>query len=901
MRKERFIYLGYADPDVKHDAPNWKLIPDTPEEIRRGIDQGYTAKTILSLEYEPEKGKQEPKRWGPLVLDFDYKNGPCKAIKAAKYFIARLCSHYQLDANNLRYWISGSKGCHIEIPDTLIGSEEGSEILTVIYSLMTRVLFLQCLRSTSGWSKMIDFGMFHGGKGRLLRLPNIRRPNGRYKVPVNAEEFLNLPPEELMKLTAEPRPEFSDGYVVGARSDALHSLFQEIKENLEQYLPKKQNDFLEAINKCAFLSHCVEDAEKLTEPEWWAFVSILVTLGKMGERYIHIFSRPYPEYSSSETAAKIAQAKAENKPKTCAYIKQQGWVTCPEGCSLYSPCDVFGNNVRKQMKSSFIHLQDGLYYTGSEHQSKISTPIKVIGNARAFNGSRWSRVVEITDPLQNKKIIILEMKELYDQGKWLTKLVDAGLILECFSNSRKILQDYIINGEEDVEFVRISDKIGWTPAGDYLLPDTCYGCKEKTLFLGAKETRFNVAGSLEEWKSKVGNYCSENPLFVFALSFALSGIFLKPLNMEGGGVHIFGGSSKGKSTVAVVAGSVCGGGSKDGFIEQWRTTDNALERIAANHNDNLLVLDEVGQADGSTVSKIAYMLANGQGKNRSSADNQLRRASTWSLNFLSTGELTIGDKIREDGRLRVMAGQEVRIIDIPIDCGRNENSLIELHGFSSSKELSDELKRNAKSVYGSPLRAFLEIVIARKEDVLKEISAYMQKFIKKNTSPDYAPQVQRVLKKFALIAATGELAVDKSIFPFQKGEAMRAAAREFRAWLAQRNGVQDGEILAAIDRIRQHFESNRWAYIPKDEQETYGGFRREVIGYKIKQFDCYEVYFALTATLKPLLGNVSRQALIEELEKRKWLAHNSEGRILETISIKGTTVRGLGFHVSRIQ
>lgn len=904
MPTDRFTYFGYSDSAGTPEYPNWRFSPDTPEELQRAIQEGYTAKTILSLEYEPDKGQPEPMRWGPLVLDFDFKEDPHKAIAAAKNFIARLCMYYQLDANSLRYWISGSKGCHIEIPEALIGSEGGSPVLAKVYSLMTKILFTQCLRSGSGWRKMIDMQMFNMGKGRLLRLPNIERPNGRYKVPVSADEFLDFTPQKLMGLTEYPRLDFDTGYIPGSRSEALYSLFQDIKEEVELHTEKKQNEVLEAINKCAFLNHCIEDADKLSEPEWWVFISILVTLGRLGEKCIHIFGRPYPGYSPAETAAKIAQAKAENKPKTCAYIKQQGWVECPVSCSLYCPCNLFGDKPSQQTGSSFCHHSDGLYYANAEDEFKICTPVKVIGIARAFNGVRWSRVIEVTDLLGKKKIIILEMKELYDQGKWLAKLVDAGLILELFHSARKLLQDYIINGEEDVEFVYISDKIGWTPRGDYLLPDLCFGTNEKTLFLGTQETKFNVAGTLEDWKQKVGNYCTGNPLFVFALSFALSGIFLKPLQMESGGVHLFGSSSKGKSTVATVCGSVCGGGGKDGFIEQWRTTDNALERSAASHNDNLLVLDEVGQTDALTVSKIAYMLANGQGKLRATADDQLRKISTWNLNFLSTGELTIGDKIREDTRLRVMAGQEVRIIDIPIDGGNNENSLIKLHGFSSSKELSDELKRNAKSVYGSPLRAFLEIVVAQKEEVFREIRAYMQEFIEANNSADYAPQVQRVLHKFALVAATGEIATDKGIFPFQKGEAMLAAAKEFKAWLGQRNGVLDGEILAAIERIREHFESYSSAYINLEEankQEHYGGLRREIIGYKFREPNGVWIYFTLTPTLKNLIGNANKIVLLEELDKLKWLAHNGNGNILETKSYKGRNMRGLGFIISKMK
>ena len=42
------------------------------------------------------------------------------------------------------------------------------------------------------------------------------------------------------------------------------------------------------------------------------------------------------------------------------------------------------------------------------------------------------------------------------------------------------------------------------------------------------------------------------------------------------------------------------------------------------------------------------------------------------LSFMSTGELTLADKIAEDGRGQVMAGQAVRVLDIPADGGTEQ-------------------------------------------------------------------------------------------------------------------------------------------------------------------------------------------------------------------------------------
>jgi putative DNA primase/helicase len=60
-------------------------------------------------------------------------------------------------------------------------------------------------------------------------------------------------------------------------------------------------------------------------------------------------------------------------------------------------------------------------------------------------------------------------------------------------------------------------------------------------------------------------------------------------------------------------------------------TANGLEAVAATHSDALLCLDEIAQLSGKEAGEVAYMLANGQGKSRSSRDATLRKPAQWRL------------------------------------------------------------------------------------------------------------------------------------------------------------------------------------------------------------------------------------------------------------------------------
>ena len=109
----------------------------------------------------------------------------------------------------------------------------------------------------------------------------------------------------------------------------------------------------------------------------------------------------------------------------------------------------------------------------------------------------------------------------------------------------------------------------------------------------------------------------------FALCAAFVGPLLRPAGLEGGGFSFEGGSSSGKITALQTAASVWGGPE---HVRSWRATDNGLEGIAALHNDNVLILDEMGQVNGRVLAECAYMLANGRGKGRSNREGGIRRS-----------------------------------------------------------------------------------------------------------------------------------------------------------------------------------------------------------------------------------------------------------------------------------
>ena len=105
-----------------------------------------------------------------------------------------------------------------------------------------------------------------------------------------------------------------------------------------------------------------------------------------------------------------------------------------------------------------------------------------------------------------------------------------------------------------------------------------------------------------------------------------------------------------------------------------------------------------------------------------------------------------------------------------------------------------------------------------------------QQFISDHLPAGSDGQVRSVCGRFGVVAAAGELATEWGILPWEIGEATKAAAICFRAWLSERGGIGAGEDQAAIRQVRAFFEQHATSRFPeiRDELRTINrcGWRR---------------------------------------------------------------------------
>ena len=291
-------------------------------------------------------------------------------------------------------------------------------------------------------------------------------------------------------------------------------------------------------------------------------------------------------------------------------------------------------------------------------------------------------------------------------------------------------------------------------------------------------------------------------VLAFAICVGFAGPLLRLAGETSGGFTEVGGSSIGKTTLQRVAASV--GGTE---LLPWRATSNGLEAVASAHNDQALVLDELGQATPADLEAAAYMLGNGTGKARMSRGISARAPLEWTVLAYSSGEIGLASKLNEGGK-RPRAGQEVRLVDLPADAGAGLGVFEELHGHESGDAFARHLVQATRDQRGTALPLFLERLSQQPDHARQRIQKHQAAFLARLAPAGCDGQVHRVAGRMALVAAAGELATELGITGWQEGDTTEAVARRLREWIAGRGGTGSAESREALAQVRLFLEQH---------------------------------------------------------------------------------------------
>ena len=238
------------------------------------------------------------------------------------------------------------------------------------------------------------------------------------------------------------------------------------------------------------------------------------------------------------------------------------------------------------------------------------------------------------------------------------------------------------------------------------------------------------------------------------------------------------------------------------------------------------------------------MLGNGRGKARADRKGNTRATKHWRCTILSSGEQSIEDKLRSEGK-RIRAGQAVRLIDIPADAGFGMGMFEKLHEYTMPKAFADALRNETATHYGHAAVEFIRKLIAMYGN-LDTIHQAVSQTAKVLAGPETSEQMQRVSTRFALCTVAGELAIVLGILPWQSGSAETAVRTCFEAWLANRGGEGATEDMQLIQQVmfffEQHGESRFSPLTPDGNPLLSSGVHPNRAGFKEMKDDCTYYY-----------------------------------------------------------
>ena len=361
-------------------------------------------------------------------------------------------------------------------------------------------------------------------------------------------------------------------------------------------------------------------------------------------------------------------------------------------------------------------------------------------------------------------------------------------------------------------------RMGWqTGSGVYVLADTIYGKFDAERQAFDYSCRgYRNQGRYQEWE-KLAEVAVGNSRLVFALCAAFAAVLLTPLGIEGGGFNFVGDSSSGKTTALKLASTVWGNS-----IISWNSTANALEKIALEHNDNLLLLDELGEMDAGSFYKTVYMLANGSGKSRSDGNGELREKASWRCLFLSSGEVSLMDKLSEK-KLQCHEGQRVRFLDIPV----RANMLTELHGRTSAAQFASDIATLSNQCAGLAGPQFLDWLTEDLPSRVHCLEEQLKKAEDSLCSPEDKSVVRRAARRFALVRIAGEAAWNAGILPSEMD--IEASVRScYEDWREAYDRSSNQEQRQFLYKVQACIERNRSKFIhvkaPSDKGSNLIGY-----------------------------------------------------------------------------
>jgi putative DNA primase/helicase len=539
--------------------------------------------------------------------------------------------------------------------------------------------------------------------------------------------------------------------------------------------------------------------------------------------------------------------------------------------------------------------------SSSKLKAKTRSRVEIVGEGRDEWGSRYIKFRVVGSDYD---IPAFSVERLIEKKNGLfAALVNAGWNGFTVAAQNDLLER-LENRKPTKPTFKVVSRVGWV-SGAYVRPDEIIGSPKMRLERAfnsrdrAMLGKYRDRGTVKQWSDKIATPCTGNSRLMFSVALAFTGPILR---LAGGprlgGFQLWGGPEAGKTTAALVAGSVWGchraEGRKDkGFTESWNSTAGAIELTALAHNDAVLILDETRRAGANeaaraqVVTAVAFGLAEGVEKERLT---NLESARSWRCYFLSTSNQPLKE-IASAGRVEIDDAYLGRMTDIPLPA-EGHGIYEELNGFSRGAALSEALQRRTRRHYGAPALEFLRRLVAdvrsdraAVEKIIKKERASYRRTVKGKAKSDGLRLLNRSTGRYATVFAAGSLARRYRILPWTRAEILDAVCKcqldQLRQSGDQANQKESSQFQPRA-KLKRFIEDNRSKFTDLSKDRPRYGIDgiENVPGYLADEKGQSRVY--LTAhTLGEIIGKgQTATAAKKELAKEGVLLKGKDGKFV---------------------
>jgi hypothetical protein len=293
---------------------------------------------------------------------------------------------------------------------------------------------------------------------------------------------------------------------------------------------------------------------------------------------------------------------------------------------------------------------------------------------RKSDCQNWRHHFLITERNGNRSRFELPRENLAGTGAFAIRLLmKGGVHLVARDVVRKPLVNFL-HFKPKREIIRIP-RVGWAQVGfhwvfvrpdEVITPPGMATQRNTTYELDTIATRrgLHVAGTTAEWAAEIAAPLRGNSNIALSLGTFLAGPLLCFASEPGGGNHLYGPSTIGKTMASALGQSIYGWPHEmadDAFGVSWGGTEAGFDALA--RTDLGLPLDEITLANPRIAEQVVYKVASGTKGPRATSTGHLREAAHASVLVLSTGEKSLAQFIGKT----LQEGARKRLVDVPAE------------------------------------------------------------------------------------------------------------------------------------------------------------------------------------------------------------------------------------------